>query len=182
VSISTISEPSNNVFASPDSPSLFTNTSPAFQTIEGENGPNAGVLVPTSGANLISFNLASTNASGTFQIYAFSDSTQGYSNWTYYNAANPSDPDNANSYAFQSTPFSGTFPGSESMFLLGTVTVLGPSAVPEPGSMVLAGIASAGFAGYGWRRKRRGAPGAMEIGTPEDGAPEDAVADNGLSV
>jgi len=31
------------------------------------------------------------------------------------------------------------------------------TAVPEPGSLVLAGIAAAGYAGYGWRRNRRNA-------------------------
>ncbi|HWC90689.1 MAG TPA: PEP-CTERM sorting domain-containing protein, partial [Pirellulales bacterium] len=118
-------------------------------------GSTVGSQVPTSGDNLVSFNLTSTNAVGTFKIVAFNDASNGYSNWTYYNAANPSDPNNANDFAFTNIGSSGSFPGSEQQFVLGTINVMAPAAVPEPGSLVLAGIAAAGYAGYGWRRKRR---------------------------
>ena len=38
-----------------------------------------------------------------------------------------------------------------------------PSAVPEPGSMVLAGLAALGMAGMGWRQRRRRAAAQPDI-------------------
>ncbi|HEY5312723.1 MAG TPA: PEP-CTERM sorting domain-containing protein, partial [Pirellulales bacterium] len=37
-----------------------------------------------------------------------------------------------------------------------------PSAVPEPGSMVLAGLAALGMTGMGWRQRRRRQPTAPQ--------------------
>jgi hypothetical protein len=153
---SVINPPPNDVFTNSSGVlTPFVSSSPAYTTISNTNAASAGVKVPTSGDNLVYFNLTSTNAVGTFKIVAFNDSSNGYSNWTYDNLSNPSDPNNSLSFAFTNIGASGSFPGSEQQFVLGTITVLAPSAVPEPGSLVLAGVAAAGYAGYGWRRKRR---------------------------
>ena len=133
----------------------------------GNSNPNYSSTVPTSGDNLLSFTLDhSAGASGTFEIIAFASSNVNtYSNWTYYNQANPSDPDNFSNYAFSNIPATGSFPANPGTFVLGTISV-NPAAVPEPASMVLAGIATAGCAGYGWRQRRKAASAVPEeLGT-----------------
>lgn len=162
LTISSLANPSNNALnGNPGSPSSFVGNPSGpntYTVISNTNNNTVGSQVPSSGDNLVSFNVTSSNASGTFKIIAFNDSSNGYSNWTYYNAANGSDPNNGNDFAFTNISATGSFPSNSpafSTFTLGTINVLSPAAVPEPGSIVLAGIAAAGYAGYGWRRKRR---------------------------
>lgn len=156
LTISNLANPSNNALTgSPGTPTAFVNSSPSYTVVSNQNNNLVGSQVPSSGSNLVTFNLTSTNAVGTFKMVAFNDSTNGYSNWTYFNAANGSDPNNGNDFAFTNIAASGSFPGTESQFVLGTINVLSPSAVPEPGSMILAGIGAVVSAGYGWRRRRQ---------------------------
>lgn len=157
LSLATVSTPSNNVLnAGADSPTAnYISSGGYYYTFASNNGPNYSSTVPTSGANMLSLQLSATsNASGTFNIYALpGSSADPLSFWTYYNQANNSDPDNGVNYAFTNIPF-GT--GTGTGVLLGSVLVT-PAAVPEPGSMVLAAIAGLGYAGYGWRKRRRAA-------------------------
>jgi hypothetical protein len=182
LSVGTASNPSNNALTgSPGSPSTFVGNPSGpntYTVISNTNNTIVGSTVPSSGDNLVTFNLTSTNASGTFKIMAFNDSSNGYSNWTYYNASNVNDPNNASNFAFTNIGASGTFPGSPQTFSLGTITVT-PAAVPEPGSMVLAGIAAAGCAAYGWRRKRRPAGQPLPAsGNPVSGNPASGNGDS----
>ncbi|HEY5312456.1 MAG TPA: hypothetical protein VIK18_08040, partial [Pirellulales bacterium] len=99
LTVSSLANPSNNALTgSPGNPSAFVGSD--YVTISNTNNNTVGSQVPTSGDNLVSFNLTSTNAVGTFKIVAFNDASNGYSNWTYYNAANPGDANNGNDFAF----------------------------------------------------------------------------------
>jgi hypothetical protein len=157
LSISSLANPANNALTgSPGTPSDVV-VNPAgpntYNAISNSNTNATGSKVPTSGDNLVSFDLTSSNASGNFKLIAFNDSSDGYSNWTYYNGGNPGDPNNGNDFAFTNIPASGSFPASPAQFVLGTIDV-----VPEPGSLLLAGIVVVGFAGYGRHRRSAGEP------------------------
>jgi hypothetical protein len=157
LSISSLANPANNALTgSPGTPSDVV-VNPAgpntYNAISNSNTNATGSKVPTSGDNLVSFDLTSSNASGNFKLIAFNDSSDGYSNWTYYNGGNPGDPNNGNTFAYTNIPASGSFPASPAQFVLGTIDV-----VPEPGSLLLAALAVVGFAGYGRHRRSAGEP------------------------
>lgn len=114
----------NPIFSSFATPTPVLSTpAPGVVGIAGENAVFANVSVPTSGKNAVVLNFGSTDAVGTFNIYAdeiFS---------SYYRVG-----------ADDVAPFANEW--VDQKVLIGTVTVTN-TAVPEPGSWLIIGAALA---------------------------------------
>jgi hypothetical protein len=101
------------------------------------NGQNS---VPATGAALFSVNYTSADAVGKFDIYAWNQTNGLGSYWV---------DQNGNNTGFTNIPSASP---SVNDLLLGTITV---TATPEPGTMLLAFLASGGIATHLVRRRRR---------------------------
>lgn len=110
---------------------------------DGLDGVNFTVTVPATLTNLLAINyLASAGASGKFGIFAVPGGpVNSVTNpaLTYWNDGN------------NNQSFSGVAPGTN--LQIGEVDVTLAS-VPEPSTLTLLGIAIAGMAVWGWRRKK----------------------------
>jgi hypothetical protein len=136
-----IISPSSNIVPA-GSPSVTTSSNGiqvgASNSDLSTNGQNP---VPASGAALFSVNYTSTDALGTFDIYAWNRTSGAGSYWT-------------DQFGLGNTGFTNIPSAAPSVndLLLGTVTV---TATPEPGTMLLAFLASGGIATHLVRRRRR---------------------------
>jgi autotransporter-associated beta strand protein len=114
---------------------LTINSGPITFTIDSKSSTNADTA--TTGFN----------ANGTYQ-------------WDFINYGNFAGTFNSSNFTIDAGQFLLQNPGAIaadfSIAQVGNSIYVdyGPSAVPEPGSMVLAGIAALGAAGYGWRRRK----------------------------
>jgi hypothetical protein len=119
-----------------------TNSGSTLSAYDFYTGPNLGAVVPgTPGANLLQMDfLASSNASGLFGIYA----QQGIANTLWADS-------NFNTQYFTNVP------NVTGMVQIGEVDVVS-SAVPEPSTFWMFGLASAALAGWQCWSRRKQAP------------------------
>lgn len=123
----TVPLPSNYLFASDNSGSiLLTMPTAPIQVLASDVATDSGVTVPLNGANLLALSfLATSGATGKFDIFTLGDMTIG-SYWV---------DSNFGLNALANVPFGTTAPGAP--VLLGTLTLIQRSSVPEPHSALL---------------------------------------------
>jgi hypothetical protein len=144
-------------------PAIINGVSSAnVYSITNGNAASVNTIAPSGNSSLTTITLNSTNASGQFGIYAVNDNNLGSGDTSWANKSFVAS-------SFTNLPDPGDTPANASFVQLGTITV-----VPEPGSMILAGMAGLGMCGYGWRRKKSGT--AATIMTATDVAPQDCNA------
>jgi PEP-CTERM motif len=149
LSFATATQPSDYLFASDSSGISQSPPTSPVQLLANDIATDNGQVVPSSGANLLALTfLASAGAHGVFDIVAYGNSVSG-SYWIPNSSTFPTTP-------FGNAPFASNDPtGFGSPVTLGTLTVIQPSSVPEPDSLVLLASGLLGAAGCVHLRRRR---------------------------